>query len=126
VVAVVACRGDAVLICQRRAGKRHELLWEFPGGKLLPGETLGEAARRELAEELELEVQSLVRYLGSHEDPGATFRLHFVEARVEGEPMPREHHRIAWVTRSQLTAYPLAPGDGAFVEAWRSEAPPFD
>jgi 8-oxo-dGTP pyrophosphatase MutT (NUDIX family) len=107
-----------VLICQRKADKRHGLLWEFPGGKLLQDETLGEAVQRELAEELDLGVSALGRYLGSHQDPGAPFLIHFVEARVAGEPAPREHERIAWVPDAELASHSLAPGDRAFVEAW--------
>jgi 8-oxo-dGTP diphosphatase len=117
VVAAVARRTDRVLICQRRANQRHGLLWEFPGGKLLESETLGEALRRELAEELDLEVSALGRYLGSHRDPGAPFFIHFVEARVSGEPIAREHERVAWVREADLGSHALAPGDQAFVNA---------
>jgi 8-oxo-dGTP diphosphatase len=117
VVAAVARSSDRLLICQRRADQRHGLLWEFPGGKLLENETLAEALTRELAEELDLEVRALGRYLGSHRDPGAPFLIHFVEARVSGEPVAREHERVAWVREAELASYALAPGDRAFVNA---------
>jgi mutator protein MutT len=115
----VARRAGRVLICRRPPAKRHGGLWEFPGGKLLEGETLGEAVRRELAEELSLEVTSLGRYLGSHGDPGAAFVIHFVEVQVSGEPVSVEHPLVAWTTEAGLSDYELAPGDRAFVEARR-------
>jgi mutator protein MutT len=117
VVAAVTRRNELVLICRRPLAKRHGGLWEFPGGKLLQGETLGEAVRRELAEELALETTGLGRYLGSHRDPGAPFVIHFVETQVVGEPASVEHEQLAWVTESELLDFPLAPGDRAFVEA---------
>ena len=122
VVAAVARRGDRVLLCRRPAAKRHGGLWEFPGGKLLDGETLGEAVRREMAEELSLEVTALGRYLGRHADPGAAFVIHFVEVQVSGEPVSVEHELVAWAPESSLLDYELAPGDRAFVEAWRGRA----
>jgi mutator protein MutT len=121
-VAAVARRGDRLLLCRRPTGKRHGGLWEFPGGKLLEGETLGEAVRRELAEELSLEVTALGRYLGRHADPGAPFVIHFVQVEVSGEPVSVEHELVAWATEAGLSDYALAPGDHAFVEAWRGRA----
>jgi 8-oxo-dGTP diphosphatase len=117
-VAAVARRGDRLLLCRRPADKRHGGLWEFPGGKLLKGETLGEAVRRELSEELSLEVTALGRYLGRRADPGAPFVIHFVEVEAAGEPVSVEHELVSWVAEAELLDYPLAPGDRAFVEAW--------
>ena len=56
VLAAVIWEGDSVLICQRPPHKRHGGLWEFPGGKVRPGESRLDAARRELWEELNLKV----------------------------------------------------------------------
>jgi len=55
VVAAVAVRRGRVLVCQRAAAKRHPGQWEFPGGKVEPGETLPQALRRELREELRVD-----------------------------------------------------------------------
>jgi 8-oxo-dGTP diphosphatase len=63
VVAAVIKRNDYYLICKRPKGKRHGGLWEFPGGKVEEGENIETAARRELAEELDLSVLSFVDYL---------------------------------------------------------------
>jgi len=71
VLAAVVQREDRFLICQRPAHKRHGGLWEFPGGKLEPGETHEHAARRELAEELDVAVRTVGRMLFSIADPGS-------------------------------------------------------
>ena len=118
VVAAVLTRGGKTLLCRRPAHKRHGGLWEFPGGKLLPGETLGEGARRELAEELSLRLAALGGRLGSRSDPGSPFEIHFVEVSAEGEPVPLEHAELAWSGPADLLGYALAPGDRAFAEAW--------
>ena len=118
VAAAVLTRAGRTLLCQRAGPKRHGGLWEFPGGKLLPEETLGEALRRELAEELGLALSALGAWLGSRRDPGSPFEIHFVECRAEGDPLTLEHEALAWVTREELLSYALAPGDRAFAEAW--------
>jgi 8-oxo-dGTP diphosphatase len=57
VTAGVLVRGDTVLVCQRRPGGHHPRKWEFPGGKVEAGESLEEALRRELREELGIDAQ---------------------------------------------------------------------
>jgi 8-oxo-dGTP diphosphatase len=117
-VSVVACvidRDATVLLCQRPFRKRHGGLWEFPGGKLLPSESVKEAVQRELGEELGLSLLGLGRRLFTFQDPGSFFVIEFIETRVEGEPIPLEHQRIDWVPRSQLLGYELAPTDREFV-----------
>ena len=59
VIAAVVWRGDRLLVCQRPAHKRHGGLWEFPGGKVEAGESDAAAARRELREELGVEVTAV-------------------------------------------------------------------
>src|SRR5450432_2765139 len=71
VVAAVIQRGDEYLICQRPAHKRHGGLWEFPGGKLEPGETTFDAATRELREELDVHVVAVGDLMLSIDDPGS-------------------------------------------------------
>ena len=125
VVAAVVRREGRYLLGRRPDGKRHGGLWEFPGGKVLEGESRLDAVRRELAEEMGLEVVGLGALLFSVGDPGAPFVIDFVEALAEGEPEAREHSSVGWLTAAQLAEMPLAPADALFAARLTggSEAP---
>ena len=87
VVAVVASHAGQYLVGRRPYEKQHGGLWEFPGGKVDPGETLLEAAHREVAEELAMEVTSVGETLFVGRDSGSPFEIHFVEVTLSGEPV---------------------------------------
>jgi 8-oxo-dGTP diphosphatase len=114
VVAAVIERKGRFLLCRRPEGKRHAGLWEFPGGKLLPGESVFEAARRELAEELAVEVLAVGEILLAVPDPGSSFVVEFHPVRITGEPEALEHEALAWVRPEDLAAFDLAPSDRVF------------
>jgi len=116
VVAAVIERAGAYLICQRPLDKRHGGLWEFPGGKLLDGESPLEGASRELWEELELEVQTVGDPLLSLQDPDSDFLISFCPVEAFGEPKPLEHIDVRWVEPSELLDFDLAPSDRQFAE----------
>ena len=116
VLAAVLRRGDRFLVCQRPPHKRHGGLWEFPGGKLENEESLLDAARRELDEELGLHATSIGDTLFTCGDPGSRFVIEFVHVDAAGEPQALEHSALRWVTMQEATALPLAPADRAFVE----------
>ena len=115
VVAAVVLRDGRYLVGRRAAHKRHGGLWEFPGGKVDVGESMLEAARRELAEELSVSTNGIGRTLFSSSDGDAPFLIHFVEVEIDGEPIPHEHSEIAWFTPSELGRLQLAPADAVFV-----------
>jgi 8-oxo-dGTP pyrophosphatase MutT (NUDIX family) len=114
-VAAVIRRDDRYLVGRRPPTKRHGGLWEFPGGKLLDGESRLDAATRELDEELGLGVVSLGRLLFSVEDPGSPFVIEFHETDVSGTPRALEHTEIGWFTMDELARMELAPADARFV-----------
>lgn len=108
---------DRLLICQRPFHERHGGLWEFPGGKCEPGESDFEATRRELREELDVEVAAVGAPLFEFQDPDSEFLIAFVPVQIAGTPTRIEHTDIRWVTLVELVALPLAPSDRWFVEA---------
>lgn len=114
VVASVIRRGARVLVCERPAHKRHGGMWEFPGGKLELGETILDAVRRELAEELAVQVRSVGEQLFAIQDPGSQFIIEFHPVEITGEPACLEHSSLAWVSYEDLVKLPLAPSDRQF------------
>lgn len=114
VVAAVIRRGESYLVCQRPFHKRHGGLWEFPGGKLEAGETILEATRRELGEELGIGVSSVGDVQFSINDPGSDFVIEFHPVEITGDPECLEHEQLAWVTRDELVQRSLAPSDLQF------------
>ena len=122
VIAAVIAREDRLLVCQRPSHKRHGGLWEFPGGKIEPGETNESAARRELAEELGVEVTGIRDVEFAIADPGSTFLIEFAQVEIAGEPTCCEHEALAWCTPLELESMNLAPSDHRYVEHLLSRA----
>jgi 8-oxo-dGTP pyrophosphatase MutT (NUDIX family) len=116
VIAAVVRRHERFLVCQRPGHKRHGGLWEFPGGKVEPNESDESAARRELAEELGVQVESVGEPDFSIADPGSPFVIGFVPTTITGEPTCHEHTALAWLTPTELAELPLAPGDRCYAE----------
>jgi mutator protein MutT len=120
VSAGVIVREGRVLVCQRPPHGHHPGKWEFPGGKLEPGETAAEALRRELAEELDIE--ALIGpelWRSRHRYPGrGPFQLtFFLVPSFRGEIACRAFSRIGWVSVGQLHEFDFLEGDLAFVAA---------
>ena len=117
VAAGVVRRADGrVLIC-RRTG-RLEGLWEFPGGKLEPGETPAQCLERELMEELDLRVHAGdVLAEVEREENGRMIRLIFVSAVPCGADALtlHVHGKAVWALPSELDQYAFCPGDRAFL-----------
>ncbi len=124
VVCALILRGSSVLLAQRPMGKHLALKWEFPGGKVEPGESAEQAIRREIAEELGCEiavVAALPRSLHEYER-GTVEMIPFICHLLEhsAPPVAREHEALAWVERDNLEQYDLAAADWPVVQAWRS------
>jgi len=124
VVAAVIARDGRYLVGRRPPEKRHGGLWEFPGGKLDPGEDWLAAVRRELREELRMEARALGALLLEVHDPESPFIVRFVEVDAVGEPAPVEHSSVGWFTPEELATLRLAPADARFVSRLRAGPPP--
>ena len=99
---------DGRILIAKRPDKTHQGgLWEFPGGKVEPGETLAAALKRELLEELCIEVlatQPLIKIRHDYGDKVVLLDVHKV-TEFTGEPRGNEGQPIAWVTRQSLCDY---------------------
>ncbi len=104
-----------VLLAQRPPGKTMAGLWEFPGGKVEPGETPETALIRELQEELGIDTHASCLApltFASHAYPDFHLVMPlFACRRWNGIPQPREGQRLAWVRAAALTDYPMPPAD---------------
>ena len=116
VVAAVIRNNNRLLLGQRPQHKRHGGLWEFPGGKIEPDETVYQAIARELKEEMGLVVSGIGECLHSVHDPGSIFRIEFTETFASGEARAMEHQAIGWFTVTQLQTMNLAPSDRLFLD----------
>jgi len=108
-----------ILICQRKRGSKHALKWEFPGGKVEPGEQSREALVRELREELAIEsiAGPLMHVETIRYGNGPELRLEFFHVtEFSGEPQNLEFEQIAWVERAALTGYDFLDGDWNFIK----------
>ncbi len=112
-----------VLLTRRPEGKKLAGLWEFPGGKLDPGETPEAALIRELHEELGIEVaNSCLAAFAFASHPYPTFHLLmplYLCRRWRGVPQPREGQALAWVRPDKLAEYPMPPADRPLVPLLR-------
>ncbi len=126
VVAALIEHQGKILACQRPRGSRFELMWEFPGGKTEPGETLEEALARELREELGVAAEigrEIFRAKYSYAELREPIDLVFLAASVApGEVRNMEFERIEWRTPESLPELNFLPADRELVEKLASGA----
>lgn len=118
-VAGILERDREVLIAQRPDGKHGAGLWEFPGGKIEPGESPAEALERELSEELGIETVEPQSFLQlEHDYEKHSVRLHFlIVDRWQGDPASMEGQVIRWVRRDALKDYEFLPANTPVIDA---------
>jgi 8-oxo-dGTP diphosphatase len=122
VAAVLRDERGRVLIAQRPAGKHMAGYWEFPGGKIAPGESSEQALRRELAEELGVELQRCHPLLQlRHDYADCVVELEvFAVDDYAGQPAGLEAQALKWVAAAELFGQALLPADRPIVEALNS------
>ena len=119
VVAALIESGGKLLVCQRRRGDSFELQWEFPGGKVRPGEPPEQALARELQEELGIAAhigREIYRTEHRYVELSEPIRLIFFAATIErGEPRNLVFEQIAWRTPESLPELDFLPADGELI-----------
>jgi len=116
VTAAVIRRGDRYLVTRRQRGVHLEGLWEFPGGKCDPAESLQECLRRELREELAAEAIVGDELLSvTHHYPERSVELHFLSCELTTLPVPQLGQQMRWVARHELRSLQFPPADDELI-----------
>ena len=115
VVGGLIYQNEKILICQRKEEGDHPLKWEFPGGKLKDSENNKEALKRELKEELSIEVNEMIffdEYLYEYKKLSKNLKLVFFQIfQFEGEIQNKVHQQLKWIDISKLGDYDFLEGD---------------
>ncbi|MCX6576874.1 MAG: (deoxy)nucleoside triphosphate pyrophosphohydrolase [Candidatus Aminicenantes bacterium] len=123
VTAAVIEQGGKILIAKRRAGDRFAQLWEFPGGKLEPGESPGQCLQRELREELGVETR-LEGFIGSFPFASPVLSIELVAYKVSivsGRLALSDHEELRWVSPAVLGDYSFTEPDLPLLKILREE-----
>ena len=122
VVAAIIFNQGKVFATQRGYGEFKDG-WEFPGGKIEPGETPEEAIKREIKEELDTEIE-IVKFLDTVEYDYPKFHLSmdcFICKVVSGDLVLKEHEAATWLTKENLDSVDWLPADQGLVEKIKEE-----
>jgi 8-oxo-dGTP diphosphatase len=115
VVGAAIVRGGRVLAARRTEPASVAGRWEFPGGKVEPGETDAESVVREVEEELGVRI-TVDRWLPGEEPIGETYLLRVALASMDdGEPTPTEHDAVRWLAADELDDVDWLDGDRPFL-----------
>ena len=118
VVAAIIEREGRILICRRTGKQLHAMKWEFPGGKIEPGENPEQALARELEEELGIRRASgkeITRYEFCYPAKPPIRLIFFRVTAYEGEPVNRIFHEMLWESPERLREFDFVEGDLRFL-----------
>jgi len=117
VTAGIIRRGEQILVCQRHQSDTYGLQWEFPGGKVQPGEKLEASLRRELEEELAIQAEiGREVFRLRHRYPDRFVEVVFFEVvGFRSEPRNQVFQSIEWAERSRLPEYDFLEADRELV-----------
>ena len=124
VVAAILERDGRVLIGRRGANQSHPHQWEFPGGKVEPGETPAEALTRELQEELGIAYargEEILRYEFAYSGKSPIRLIFFRVTSYDGELRNLIYPEMRWASRDELSKFDFVAGDREFLD-WYSSA----
>lgn len=123
VVAAVIERDGHFLVTRRQDGVHLAGLWEFPGGKIDPGETHAAALEREIREELDaaVEVRELI-FEAAHDYVDVAVRLYFYACVLSGVPRPLLGQAMRWVPRHELPQLGFPEADAELIRRLTSSA----
>lgn len=123
VVGMIENAAGEVLIAKRTEHQYMSGVWEFPGGKLNPGETAFEALQRELFEELGIHVVSAESWcqLGYDYTDRVVFLDAWIVTQYTGEPHGAENQPVRWVRPESLAEYTFPSGNERLLQKWCSE-----
>ena len=119
VVAGIIERQGRCLICRRKREQSHPLKWEFPGGKVEPGETPKQALARELEEELGIfgaAGQEIMRYQHTYPGGDTILLIFFRVSEFGGEPRNLIFHEMRWEPPAKLAEFDFVEGDTRFIQ----------
>jgi 8-oxo-dGTP diphosphatase len=120
VVAAIIQRGGHILIGQRQPAQSHPLQWEFPGGKVEPGETPEQALARELHEELDIQDAAgveIMRYPYTYPGKNPIDLIFFRVTSFRGEPRNLIFHDMRWEQPGGLAKLNFVEGDTDFIRS---------
>jgi len=118
IAAGVIVRDDQVLICQRKEDTSHPMQWEFPGGKIEDGESPRDALRREMVEELAIDVnidEELLDYEYTYSNGLTVHLTFFLISDFVPEPINLAFADIQWVAVGELDEYDFLDGDQSII-----------
>ena len=122
VTAAILIENGKILIARRKQTGKLPGLWEFPGGKIEPGESAEQCLKRELKEEFEIHV-GIDTFVGTNVhayDFGIIELAAYIVRRLSGDFKLNDHAQMAWVTAEEIGGFEFAPADRPFVKLVQS------